>query len=401
MSSGYIMPGYRDSNVRLNLGLILCCVILSICPISSLPCMEPAQLSQDIDLINGSEPGLTPVGLDSLTHITYSFPAYSQRNGLKWMSFPILNTFSSLGKKKPRAAWNFFEPIMFMNVLESINWKVLDSPVQFINNMGATWVGDLAHQIIPQQGYKIQMAQGLANPVSITVSGQRPAVEQYPLIIKAQAANSSDKIGNENWLGYFNPVTTTAREAFEAVIDNLWFVQTQNWTMCRAERLPGSPWIYALHNGEEPTLSFGDMVVVKCFRDTSFSWNSSAPDRLAAEKKLTSHFVYAEKADYVPIFIDLEQTDQPREIALFIDGQCIGAVYVTSGLVELPAYIKNYLKADAKLEIRTYFEENNGQDHPARYQVWDQNQKRYLDQPLSMSRTSDYYKLRLLPSKEE
>jgi len=345
--------------------------------------------------------GVVQYDENSHENVTYTFPPYSVRNGLKWMSFPTIDRIWNPVTNDPDVALTFFSPIRFTSLLQNIMWKFQDEDLQQIAYNGVTWVGDQSHLVIPQQGYKIQMAQGLIDPEYISVPGLIPAIEDFPLEIKAQSANKADEIGNENWLGYFYSETTQAREAFEGVIDYLWFIQTQNWTMCREDKIPGSPWIYALQNGKEPALSYGDMVIVKCFEDRQFIWNTEAMNQIAMEKELPSHFVYEEKPDYVPVYIELDGTDLPTELALYVDDVCKGAVVVTDSLVEIPAYVVNNVNPNAEVQIRAFYEGKSTTDFIPEYRVWDQNSGAFLDTRLSLKSKNYYYKVKLVQSEQD
>jgi hypothetical protein len=335
--------------------------------------------------------------------ITYEFPSYSERNGLKWMSFPTLDRIWNPATNEPDVANTFFTPIMEDDVLQSITWKVLNYSEQDIHYNSSTqlWEGDLSHYIVPQQGYKIQMAQGLLNQQSIAVPGTIPIVNQNPLNIKAQPASKAEEIGNENWLGYFHPTTVNAREAFEGVMSNLWSIQTQNWTMVRENMVPGSPWIIALQQGKEPTLSYGDMVIVKCFEDASFHWNTEAVAQIPIEKELPSHFVYEEKPDYIPLYVEVDSSDLPSELALYVDDVCKGAAVVCDSLVEIPGYIVDDINPDAEVEIRAYYADKAAVDQIPAFRVWNNTSGVYENKPLVLNRKNYYYKVKIAKGEGE
>jgi len=329
--------------------------------------------------------------------VTYTFPPYSERNGLKWMSFPTLDRIWNPATNEPDVANTFFAPIKFPDVLTSITWKVQDDDSQDIYHNGQEWEGDFSHHIIPQQGYKIQMAQGLLTPQSIAVPGIIPEVTQYPLTIKALPAAKNDPWNqyNENWLGYFHTETTNAEDAFANIIDSLWFIQTQNWTMTREKVLAGSPWIYVLQKGKKPTLSYGDMVIVKCFSDHQFTWNTGADNQIPVAKELPSHYTYTEKADYVPFYVEMEADDLPSEVALYVDDVCKGAAVVTDSLTEIPGYILDGTDPNAEVEILAYYENKAAVDNILPYKVWNPECGAYDNKPLTLNRKNHYYKLKL------
>jgi len=327
--------------------------------------------------------------------VSYTFPPYSERNGFKWMSFPTLDRIWNPAMNEPDVAQIFFSPLMNNMILHDIAWKVEDDnpqAIQFVNN---EWTGYLTHQIIPQQGYKIQMAQGLQNPQNISVPGIIPQVAQYPLAIKAHLSSQQTGIDNENWLGYFNQNSTHVRDAFVGIIDNLWSIQTQNWTMVRDKPMPGRPWIYALQQGKEPTLSYGDMVIVKCFSDDQFIWNVAAPSQLPVEKELPEYYEYEEKPDYVPLYVELDIHNLPKEIALYVDDVCKGAAVVTDSLVEIPAYILDWVDPNAIIELRCVYDDKAAVDQIPAYRVWNPNSNSYENKALTLNRKNYYYRLKL------
>ena len=348
-------------------------------------------------------PDIGAVQYDEYPHeyITYTFPSYSQRNGLKWMSFPSLDRIWNPATGEPDLALTFFDPILDVSILDQIAWKVLDNHEEFIYYEWPSWHGADSHSIIPQQGYKIQMAQGLQDPQSISVPGIIPQVDQYPLSIVAQTASKAIESGNQNWLGYFHEATVNGYNAFASIIDNLWSIQTQNWTMVREKAVPGSPWIIALQYGKNPTLSYGDMVIVKCFADAQFYWNTAAITQIPLEKELPTHFEYAEKADYIPFYVEMGTGDLPSEIALYVNDVCSGAAVVCDSLVEIPGYIVDDPDPDAVVEIRAYYESKAAVDQVPEFRVWNPASGIYECKPLILNSKNYYYKLKLSQSGED
>lgn len=324
---------------------------------------------------------------------SFSFPPYSPRNGLKWMCFPIM-TENKGNDGKPYKVHALLDSIMFPGILESISWKYLNQYPQSIYFLNSIWVGDIAHAVMPQQGYKIKMNQSLQNQISVSIPGIVPQVREYPLLVKAHLA-ANPKIDNENWLGYFHTETLQAMEAFANIIDNLWSIQTQNWTMVRQQKLPGSPWIIPYPSGQEPTLSHGDMVIVKCFHDAEFTWNTGADNQTPIGKELPSHYIYEEKADYVPFYVELDADDLPSEVALYVDDVCKGAAVVCDSLVEIPGYILDGTDPNAQVEILAYYDNKAAVNKIPAYQVWNPESGSYDNKPLKLSSKNHYYKLKL------
>ena len=323
----------------------------------------------------------------------YSFPAGTMRNGIKWMSFPTLRDPEAEHDKKANSIERFLFPIFSLEYMEQIEYKRADCYPAYINYMLGFWCGDF-HDLDPRQGYKLYMQRAMPTPFFMLVSGLVPPIN-LPINLKARLHSGQQSPSNENWLGYFHPETTNALDAFASIIDNLWSIQTQNWTMAREKINPGSPWIYALQHGKEPTLSYGDMVIVKCFNDAQFTWNAGANIQIPVEKELPSHYVYEEKADYVPFFVELDTQDLPSEIALYVDDVCKGAAVVTDSLTEIPGYILDDTDPDAEVEILAYYENKASVDRVPAYRVWNPATGAYENKPLQLSRKNHYYKLKL------
>jgi len=138
----------------------------------------------------------------------------------------------------------------------------------------------------------------------------------------------------DNWIGYFLTEPSWPFDAFTAVLDKLTLIQTQYWAMAKIF----GHWYVV--NKVQP-LKYGDMVNVRCTEDCSFQWNESPRQMLAKNYEKTSYFTYEEKADYTPIFVELDPEDIPLEVGVFSDTICYGAETVLPGdtMVEINAYL--------------------------------------------------------------
>ena len=104
-------------------------------------------------------------------YYSYTFPAGNDRNGIKWMSFPSLDRLYG----HEALAYTFFDPILIEGICDRILWKVRNNSIESIIYSGFALCGP-NHEILPQQGYKIQMNTGLQNPITITT----PAIKPIP-----------------------------------------------------------------------------------------------------------------------------------------------------------------------------------------------------------------------------
>ena len=321
---------------------------------------------------------------------TYTFPAGNDRNGIKWMSFPSLDRI--YGDKD--MAHNFLEPLRSPLIIDQIIWKELNNESQSLYLDGNNWLGD-NHAIQPQIGYKIQMYAGLQSPISISTPGLKPD-PNLPITLKAWTSQRAPIPNNENWLGYFGVRTVNPFEAFASVLDNLWYIQSQDWTLSRMQVAHGSPWIQANYPGvKTPTLRHGDMVIVKCFEDADFTWNAQAPEQEPFTKEEVTHFTYSEKLDYIPVYVEFTGTDIPKEAAVFLEGLCKGAAVVEGSSVEIPAYILDEIGSGAELELRVFYDTKASYNAIPSYQSWNMETELYENNALSLSEYKHYYMMKM------
>jgi hypothetical protein len=112
------------------------------------------------------------------------------------------------------------------------------------------------------------------------------------------------------------------------------------------------------------------MVIVKCFEDAEFSWNSDAEEREPFEKMQTQHFLYTEKIDYLPVFVEFEDPDLPKEAAIYVAGLCKGAAVVEGSIVEIPTYIMDEIFEGMELELRVFYDNKSSYNPIPQYQRW-------------------------------
>jgi hypothetical protein len=326
---------------------------------------------------------------------TYTFPAGNDRNGIKWMSFPSLDRIWNPVINEPDMARSFFSTLFSPFILNSVAWKVTNSdPTDFHLDPQVGWIG-YDHQIRPQQGYKFQMNPGLLDPVYISTPAIMPD-QDLPITLIARTTAKSTIPDNENWIGYFGERTVHPSEAFASILPNLWYIQSQNWTLARLTVSPGSPWIGISYPGSKPpTLKYGDMVIVKCFDDAEFTWNAEAPEREEFIKEKPSAFTFTEKMDYIPVYVEFNGTDIPKEAAVYLEGICKGAAVVGGNSVEIPAYILDDIGYGAELELRVFYDTKAAYNPIPLYQTWNQERGEYDHNAISLSERKPYYMLKM------
>jgi hypothetical protein len=253
----------------------------------------------------------------------------------------------------------------------------------------------LNHLILPSYGYKFSMSSSLAEPVAFSVGGIKPVIGETPIQLNAFTNN---KINDyyENWIGYFVPRTQTPQDAFGPFINNIFYIQTQNWTMVRD---CNGQWISAAgqNNGQPYTLSYGDMVAVKCYADVidpPMHWSSGGPELEPYEKEDAEYFYFEEKTEYIPVFIDIEGTDLPKEVGLFVDNICKGGAKVIGKLVEVPAYILEGMPENPEIEFRLYYDDK-GKDIIPKYETMNIHNGEFVTEKLNFNEKQDYYYVKI------
>jgi hypothetical protein len=329
---------------------------------------------------------------------TYTFPAITTNNGIKWMSFPVLYHIDNGQFTNTIEAGDFFtlENILYPDILERIDWNDVYQEqnhyqqIEFIQN----W-GNLNHIITSPQGYKVQMDALNEEERRIEVSG---FLQELNTEIQLHGLHNGQY--KENWLGYYYPESQHVFDAFNGFLDELWFIQTQHWTLIRQYSQLGGPWVGVLTPSTKPlVLSPGDMVVVKCFRDCDFTWGDFGPEWQPQPPLKPEHFEYLEKLEYIPIMTDFRNSnlELPKEIAVYVNGVCKGAAVVTDSLAQILAYICDDLPDNPELEFMLYYDSKSPVSMPA-YEYWDSRTDTFRKDVLTLKDRQDYYLVQIKDS---
>lgn len=267
----------------------------------------------------------------------YTFLNQADQERWHWVSYPVLNSRTA----DALVASEFFRellqlrlvqmtpPIYTPTCLEQIDWMEggTNPSISWNNN---NWENSTIHYISSPQGYKIKLLPRSASPVQITLreSGFRtPSTTEFPLYG-----------GVENWLGYFVEGSAWPHDVFADIWDDINMIKTKNWCLVRSGVL-GDYW--GLH-GKIGKLNYGDMVIVTTNNDHQvFQWNDSDDDTPPYYSGTPEHFVYDEKQDYTPVYITIPSDAMVnlKEIGLYLDGVCKGAVVVENNIEQISAYL--------------------------------------------------------------
>jgi len=293
-------------------------------------------ISPCIDAGNPMEldPDGTPSDIGARIAINHAIERYSftdpDPDKWYWISFPILDRITD----NATSANSFFELLLELydvyqnsewvlvpKYLEEISWMKQGNPHNIIWNSNQ-WYSDMPnHLVTSEQGYKIKL-QG--NPISLTESGFNPDTNTTIELLSHY----------ESWLGYTMQQSMYPQDAFSSIWDDLAMIKTKDWCM---SRIDDNTWLSA---SKIYPLNYGDMVEVIPRHNCNFHWanqNPVNPDK----KPEPTKFIFPEKQDYVPVYINLKDVEMNslKEIGLYVDSVCKGAVVVTDSLVQLSAFL--------------------------------------------------------------
>jgi hypothetical protein len=235
--------------------------------------------------------------------------------------------------------------------LEEIDWMEVG------NRQSITWYYNNwtpiqnSHIVSSPQGYKIKLLQDVPDVVSLSESGfKTPNNTPFPIYGEV-----------ENWLGYFCTEARMPQDAFADIWNDITMIKAKDWSLFRMPR-PGNYWGM---QGRVMPIRAGDMVIVTTNNSHDFQWGTSNPT-LPLTKAVPEDFIYNEKQDYIPIYISLPDSLMPdlKEIGLYVDGVCKGAVVVEDNLEQISAYVDNAAElSDGNVELVFSYEEGKRSDN--------------------------------------
>jgi len=199
------------------------------------------------------------------------------------------------------------------------------------------------HSVASPQGYKIKMLPGEPNQtvlptVTLHHSGFRtPATTPFDIV----GSPNPQQLVIENWIGYFDKDSAMPNTAFASIWNDIIFVRGKNWNLYRDET--------GNLVGTMGALNDGDMVIIATYNHhQSFRWENTVPIP-PHKKSVAEAFEYNELPDYKPVYIDLSgiNTTDMKEIGLYLNDVCKGAVVVEDSLEMICAYLEDGESLDA------------------------------------------------------
>ncbi len=262
--------------------------------------------------------------------------------GLNWISIPRHEGNGSSGNYDPWPTNTVFHKDNFENSYSRLQLDYYDpygsTPVlryatyDIPAGMGWNYSGDMEDSY-SYRGYKIQLFQTTYNTLELTGVVENP----YTTIDLVDE--------EENWVGYF---LFQEQDIFDAVADyesQLMQIKHQDFTCTRLHQIiDGQP--VALYpwycNKLNTNISYGEMVVLKpIVTIENFSWNYAGNPPIPLIDEELQYYSYTETADYSALVVELDSTENPVELAAFVNDSCIGAntVLPEDSAVVIQAYL--------------------------------------------------------------
>lgn len=205
-----------------------------------------------------------------------------------------------------------------------------------------TWTG-LLTEVKSSSGYKLDFDPSELPSPKITLHGA---------IVPPETPVTLYGGGKQNWTGYFLKNSQWVAEAIPSELYNHFItsITTQYWSKTKI----GGSWV---QSGKETPLKYGDMVILRMNYpgEKPLIWNNpenSAEDKIIPE---TEFYTFEEQLDYTPFYIETEAVTDTKEMAVVVEGECLGATVCNPGdtLIEIDAYINN-LPQGSVVEFETW-----------------------------------------------
>jgi len=262
------------------------------------------------------------------------------KTGWNWLSFPRMQRYSN-------------EPVQTSTVLSRIDIFPVNLSIEFKDeyNEFFTYVYD-PDFVPPWQGQLSELQSTLGYKLNIELfEGPTPNIDLHGAVLDPATEITIFPGSNiENWKGYFIDYPQEVEDCIPAaVMNDLYVIKTQRWTMFK---LGTNTWFT---HGRKTPLKYGDMVIFKTNSEHTFSWISSEEIKEESSIPQTEYFTYEEQSDYLPVYVEFDQTSDVQEIAIKANGEVKGAAVREQGdtIVQVSAYLEG-VPSNTPLEFETY-----------------------------------------------
>ena len=295
--------------------------------------------------------------------------------------------------------------------LESVEFQVVNTDnngliTQSFNNASGTWSNE-DHVMEQSKGYKVKIDNGAA-------------IDNYHgVCIREDEPVNIPFAGQETWLCYYgagngiSPQDAVGGAFSNAVIKR---IAGQYWSYDKITVIIGSgnfqhiQYIWEMSRDIEhyDGVDYGDLIAIKTECPITLVWDEGFQALQTREDETIvrvvdadtdlQYFSFIEQADYNTFIIELDSTDIPQEIAVFADGECIGASVVHEPEVAVFAYVTDDTY-NANIDIVKWYGERS-EVHAGNPKVYDSKEMKYVDTDVRLDSESKHIRLSFIDKDE-
>lgn len=208
----------------------------------------------------------------------------------------------------------------------------------------------------------------------------------------------------DNWVGYFLYREQDIFDALGLVTNYLLKIEAEEWTCVYNGPYTRDPSNTNFKEGwecsdEVHNVKYGEMVVLTpdyLPENFTFTWQGTGQRIEGQLRDETEYFNFTETADYTPVFIEVDTTDNFSEIGAFVNDSCVGACIVLpeDSLVGIMAYIDE--QSNDSLLFETWSSTKSGSNKRiSNYYIYNQNKEQYEQKSILTTNLKPYYKISL------
>jgi len=256
---------------------------------------------------------------------------------------------------------NILQRIMwwYNDDIASVYWQNQIEPFSFVHP-------EPMHRVRAQYGYKVALNnnyENLPDIVPVEYTGFLPGGTGNPVVGMVIEPPIEYGVGcfentdtnvweRETWLGYYLEKSLDPFDALAPILNNIVSIKTQEWSMDRAIEDGHYTNYWEGYTTIEGTgaFNYGEAVAVRYIgtEQVEFDWGNTypiPPELPRYERPEPQHFVFPIREDYKSIYATLDFSnipsgEEPVEIAVYIDGECVGAEKIESTEVQIKAYLE-------------------------------------------------------------
>ena len=313
-------------------------------------------------------------GLSNVSAIQCAPEIRNLNSEITWLSFPRLDRPGNNGVDAQTFLSTNLEPFgpdVYLKL--SHHAQPPNNMTDLTHDLGI-WSSNNLSDIFSDKGYKLEFAN--SDPRTITCPGT---------ILDSDHPVNLYGPEKYNWIGYFLTEPRWPQDAFVGIWDKLTLIKTQYWTMMKAFGV----WFQTDKVGP---IKYGDMVIVKTTEDCILYWNNEASPGTPKGYAQTEYFSYEEQPDYTPIYVEIDTTDLPQEVGVFIDTVCYGAETVIPGdtMVQINAYIDTTGQGE-EVDFEFYYANKKSSDEINSYRTFNPVTKRMEPHKINTRDKRDWY----------